>query len=108
MRSVGFNLDHFCAQTRRQIAYSSAARSRKIIRNQLVTIPVLDARLQELRIEILTFRAEIKAEVATGAGKLETEIHKVNANLMRWVLLTMLGSVTLSMAGKALMTTLGY
>lgn len=75
---------------------------------QLVTIPVLDARLQELRIEILTFRAEIKAEVATGVGKLETEIHKVNANLMRWVLLTMLGSVTLSMAGKALMTTLGY
>jgi len=75
---------------------------------QLVTIPVLDARLQELRIEIQTFRAEIKAEVATGLGKLEMEIHNVNANLMRWVLLTMLGSVTLSMAGKALMTTLGY
>ena len=71
---------------------------------QLVTVPVLDARLQEIRTEIQTVRAEI----ATGLGKLETEIHKVNANLMRWVLLTMLGSVTLSMVGKALMKTLGY
>ncbi|HEY2404183.1 MAG TPA: hypothetical protein VGI23_27765 [Steroidobacteraceae bacterium] len=75
---------------------------------QLVTVPVLDARLQELKAEIQTTRAEIRAELATGLGKLEAEIHKVNANLMRWVLLTMLGSATLSMAGKAIMKTLGY
>ena len=39
-------------------------------------------------------------------GNLSTEIQKVNANLMRWVLLTLLGSTALSMAARALMGTL--
>ncbi len=85
---------------------------------QLVTVPILDARLQELRHElksdIQTLRAEIQAirvefrgELSSELGKLRAElhveIHKVAADLTRWVLLTMLGSVALSMSGNWLM-----
>jgi len=88
---------------------------------QLVTIPVLDARILELKTELkaeiqalrLEFktefqglRLEFKTELADGLGKLSMEIQKVNANLMRWVLLTMLGSTALSMAARSLMSTL--
>jgi hypothetical protein len=44
---------------------------------QLVTVPVLDARLQELRHE------------------LEVSLEKTKADLVRWVFLTMLGNVAL-------------
>ena len=88
---------------------------------QLVTIPVLDARILELKTELKTeiqaLRLEFKTELAQGLGNLSTEIQKVNANLsmeiqkvnanlMRWVLLTMLGSTALSMAARSLMSTL--
>jgi hypothetical protein len=45
---------------------------------QLVTVPVLDARLQELKHE------------------LEVSLEKTKADLVRWVFLTMLGSAALS------------
>lgn len=77
---------------------------------QLVTVPVLDARLLELKTELKTeiqaLRLEFKTELAVGLGNLSTEIQKVNANLMRWVLLTMLGSTALSMAGRSLLNML--
>jgi len=88
---------------------------------QLVTVPVLDARILELKTELKTeiqaLRLEFKTELAQGLGNLSTEIQKVNANLsmeiqkvnanlMRWVLLTMLGSTALSMAARSLMSTL--
>jgi hypothetical protein len=44
---------------------------------QLVTVPVLDARLQELKHE------------------LEVSLEKAKADLVRWVFLTMLGNVAL-------------
>ena len=88
---------------------------------QLVTVPVLDARILELKTELKTeiqaLRLEFKTELAQGLGNLSTEIQKVNANLsmeiqkvnanlMRWVLLTMLGSTALSMAARSLMSML--
>ena len=88
---------------------------------QLVTVPVLDARILELKTELETefqaLRLEFKTELAQGLGNLSTEIQKVNANLsmeiqkvnanlMRWVLLTMLGSTALSMAARSLMSML--
>jgi hypothetical protein len=88
---------------------------------QLVTVPVLDARMlelktelkMELKTEIQALRLEFKTELAEGLGKLSaelgklsTEIQRVNANLMRWVLLTMLGSTVLNMAARSLMNTL--
>jgi glycine cleavage system H lipoate-binding protein len=52
---------------------------------QLVTVPVLDARMlelkTELKAEIQALRLEFKTELADGLGKLSTEIQKVNANL---------------------------
>ena len=121
---------------------------------QLVTVPILDSRLQDLRHEIkadiqslrLEFKSDLSSEIgkvystlaselakvhasiaqtntnlAEGLGKLSTETHtaiqkvhtdiekmhtefqKVNANLMRWILLTMMGSVAVSMAAKSLL-----
>ena len=51
---------------------------------QLVTVPVLDARLQELK-------HELKAEMHA----LRAELEKTKAELVRWVFLTMLGNVAL-------------
>ena len=84
---------------------------------QLVTVPVLDARLLELKTELKAEIQALRLEFKTDFGKLSTEIQKVNANLsteiqkvnanlMRWVLLTMLGSTALSMAARSLMSTL--
>ena len=96
---------------------------------QLVTVPVLDARLQELRhefkadIQVLRgeihgARAEFKAELATEIGKiraeftselqklradLRVEIHAVKSELVRWVFLTMLASVALSTGADAVL-----
>lgn len=52
---------------------------------QLVTVPVLDARLQELRYEI------------------EVSLEKTKAELVRWVFLTMLGNVALGAVASQLM-----
>jgi len=84
---------------------------------QLVTVPVLDARLLELKTELKAEIQALRLEFKTDFGKLSTEIQKVNANLsteiqkvnanlMRWVLLTMLGSTALSMAARSLMSML--
>jgi len=51
---------------------------------QLVTVPVLDARLQELRHE------------------LEVSLEKTKAELVRWVFLTMLGNVALGAVASQL------
>jgi len=48
---------------------------------QLVTVPVLDARVHELKTEIQALRLEFKTELAAGLGNLSTEIQKVNGNL---------------------------
>jgi predicted nucleic acid-binding Zn-ribbon protein len=79
----------------------------KTLRGEMKTFQVeMRAEVKTFQAEMKTFQAEIKAELADGLGKLGTEIQKVNANLMRWVLLTMLGSVVLNMVGKAMMSTL--
>jgi hypothetical protein len=52
---------------------------------QLVTVPVFDARVQDLKSEFHAFRHEMKAE-----------LERVKAELVRWVFLAMLGNVALS------------
>src|SRR3569833_1184480 len=107
--------------------------------SQLVTVPVLDSRLQELRhelkSEIQAIRLELDGRLTTeiakvngtiaseigkvnasiaqtntaladGLGRLSTEIQKANANMMRWVLLTMLGSTALNMAARSFLNML--
>src|SRR3954453_5425077 len=48
---------------------------------QLVTVPVLDARVHEVKTEIQALCLEFKTELADGLGKLSTEIQKLNANV---------------------------
>jgi hypothetical protein len=85
---------------------------------QFVTVPILDARLAELKAmievsnerllkelattrgqfsaELATARGQFSAELATTRGHLSKEIANSKGELARWVLLVMLGSVAIS------------
>lgn len=98
---------------------------------QYVTVPILDARLSEIRSELRVLEAkfEAKLEATTqelksdmqrlGAefdvklakldakldaslAKLDTKLAELEAKLVRWVFLVMLGNVALSMAANTL------
>jgi len=56
---------------------------------QLVTVPILDARLLELR-------TELKAELHALRHETKVELERMKAELVRWVFLTMVGNVALS------------
>ena len=62
-----------------------------IMNSQFVTVPVLDARLQEVRTDIRVLEARIDAK-----------LEKLKAELVRWVFLVMLGSVAISLSASAL------
>jgi hypothetical protein len=103
---------------------------------QLVTVPILDARLQELRAEtrvsLMSLEAtidrksgeldakidrkfgeldgkidrrcaELDAKIDRRCGDLETKMEATKAELMRWVLLVMLGNVALSAGATAVL-----
>ena len=63
---------------------------------QIVTVPVLDLRLNELRaefrVEFEKLRAEFKADLAN-----------LRAELVRWVFLAMLGNVALTVGVTAVL-----
>jgi hypothetical protein len=59
---------------------------------QLVTVPIFDARLQELKSDILRSIAE-----------LETRMERAKAELVRWVFLVMFGNVALTAGVTAML-----
>jgi hypothetical protein len=59
--------------------------------SQFVTVPILDARLGELK-------AELKAMIEVSSERLSKEIVATKAELARWVLLAMLGSFAIATA----------
>jgi len=59
--------------------------------SQFVTVPILDARLGELK-------AELKAMIEVSSERLSKEIVATKAELARWVLLAMLGSFVIATA----------
>jgi hypothetical protein len=61
-----------------------------IMNAQLVTVPILDARLQEL-----------KTETRIALMSLETKMESIKAELVRWVFLAMLGNVALTAGASA-------
>ena len=63
---------------------------------QIVTVPILDARLKE-------FGAEITTELRTRLADLEIKIERTKAELVRWVFVVMLGNVALSAGATALL-----
>jgi hypothetical protein len=92
---------------------------------QFVTVPILDARLQELRAEtrmsLMSLEAtidrkfgeldgkidrrctELDAKIDRRCGDLETKMEATKAELMRWVFLVMLGNVALSAGATAVL-----
>jgi hypothetical protein len=89
---------------------------------QFVTVPILDARLQDLRAEtrvaLMSLEAkldhrfgeleskvdrtfgELDAKIDRRCGELEIAMERIKAELIRWVFLVMLGNVALT-AGAA-------
>ena len=93
---------------------------------QFVTVPILDARLHEIKTELRVladkvdtkldtstykadmqrFSAEFNAKLTTLDAKLDTKLAELEARLVRWVFLVMLGNVALSRAANTLMNAL--
>jgi len=95
-----------------------------IMNAQLVTVPILDARLQEIKAEIRISlmsvesrmgQLEIKMEGTKGQleanmegikGQLEAKMEGIKAELVRWVFLAMLGNVALTAGATAVLNAL--
>jgi len=76
---------------------------------QFVTVPILDARLHGISAEIRVLEGKLDASIkeqkadmqrlaAELNGKIETKLAEMEARLVRWVFLVMLGNVALSLA----------
>jgi hypothetical protein len=107
-----------------------------IMHAQLLTVPVLGARMQELRAEtrislmaieskLSTFnsevgakiqgiksdigqsRAELEVKMEATKAELEVKVEAIKAELVRWVFLAMLGNVALSAGASAALKYLG-
>jgi hypothetical protein len=88
---------------------------------QFVTVPILDARLQEVRAEIRVLEgkldastrehkadmqrlsAELDAKLNAQFAKMETKLAEMETRLVRWVFLVMLGNVALSLAATTVL-----
>jgi hypothetical protein len=75
----------------------AAAIEVSMMQAQLVTIPIIDARLQELK-------SELKSDIL----RLETRLEQTKAELVRWVFLVMLGNVALSAGATAVLNALRH
>ncbi len=79
---------------------------------QLVTIPVLDARLaaMEARFDakLETGLASLRVEFRTECASIRTELANLRAELVRWVFLVMLGNVALGAGATALVNFLQH
>jgi len=86
---------------------------------QFVTVPILDARLHEIKTELRvladkvdtkldtsTYKADMQRFSAEFNAKLDTKLAELEARLVRWVFLVMLGNVALSLAANTLMNAL--
>jgi hypothetical protein len=92
-----------------------------IMHAQLVTVPIFDARLQELKAEVrvslmnienklsaseskLSANAqELKSDILRSSAELETRMERTKAELVRWVFLVMLGNVALTAGATAVL-----
>src|SRR5882724_9674201 len=71
---------------------------------QFVTVPILDARLHEVRAEIRVLEgklgAELKADMQRLGAELNAKLAEMEAKLIRWVFLVMLGNVALGLVAN--------
>jgi hypothetical protein len=84
---------------------------------QFVTIPILDARLNELRAEMrISLMSlenklnasiqELKSDMLRMDVRFEARLEQTKAELVRWVFLVMLGNVALTAGATALLNAL--
>jgi hypothetical protein len=74
-----------------------------IMNAQLVTVPILDARLQELKTETRISLLNLESKMDSIKAELETKMEAIKAELVRWVFLAMLGNVALTAAATAVL-----
>jgi hypothetical protein len=84
---------------------------------QFVTVPILDARLHEVRAEIRVLAGKLDAsikehkvdmqrlgaELNAKLAEMDTKLAQIEARLVRWVFLVMLGNVALSLAANTVL-----
>ena len=77
---------------------------------QFVTVPIHDARLHEVRAEIRVLEGKLdasikehKADMQRLEAKIDTKLAQMEARLVRWVFLVMLGNVALSLAATTVL-----
>jgi hypothetical protein len=96
----------------------------EMTQSQFVTVPVLDARLHEVRADIRVLEgkvdagfkehkadtqrlsADLNARLDAGSTKVEAKLAEMEARLVRWVFLVMLGNVALSLAATVILNAL--
>ena len=82
---------------------------------QFVTVPILDARLHEVRAEIRVLEGKLDASIREHKAdmqrlavelnaRIETKLAEMEARLVRWVFLVMLGNVALSLAATTVLS----
>jgi hypothetical protein len=83
--------------------------------SQLVTVPILDARVAAIDAQFAHFRTDIKGDIAElrgeikdDIGALKGELKELKAELVRWVFLAMLGSVALSAGASSVVKALQF
>jgi hypothetical protein len=85
-----------------------------IMHAQFVTVPIFDARLQELKAEarvslmsieskLSTSVHELKSDILRLGAELETRLERTKVELVRWVFLVMLGNVALTAGATAVL-----
>ena len=83
-----------------------------IMNAQLVTVPILDARLLELRTEtriaLMTLQSTLETKMESIKAGLETKMEGIKADLVRWVFLAMLGNVALAAGATAVLDALKH
>ena len=70
---------------------------------QFVTVPILDARLHEVRAEIRVLEGKLDASTQRLGAELNAKLAEMEAKLVRWVFLVMLGNVALSLAATTVL-----
>ncbi len=73
---------------------------------QFVTIPILDARIHEVRAEIRVLEGKVTASIQELNAKIDMKLAQMEARLVRWVFLVMLGNVALSLAASTVLNAL--
>jgi hypothetical protein len=85
-----------------------------IMHAQFVTVPIFDARLQELkaetRVSLMNIESklsasvqELKSDILRSSAELETRMERTKAEIVRWVFLVMLGNVALTAGATAVL-----